>query len=760
MDIMKVQKGQVVAKRNDKVKQWYFIEKGSIIQKYAFVELKLKENGIIGILENDRFLCDYIAAEDSVLAVYPCESAEDLHKILSNDSRVRRLFLKAAIEQRQLILQKYAELNTKCRQLHSYVETFYNDYKTICNQCQLEEQPFSKMDYFQSIDMQHKAEDWEINNSNSLVNGYLDEYLNLFEKDDSLCVGEIMDASAQMRRVTQGMSEMVAYLLYNKDLLISESGKDIFQLFFDLAIRAGLNHENLDPIRKEVERIIELINRLKIYDQKLVDNRWNEYQNYHFGSSGLEEAASVGVYSENEDEYDGEESEDCLEHILTYAGFDEMKVDEVRSKIKEYMELPDILSTDGEAYQIRKQLAPIFYDTYFKVFMKAMSDNGQTTPIVDMFLNFGFMDVQMVGEDNANALYDLTEHLDLCNCEHVYTMYEWLRAIYEGRKEPSKNEFDMDYNQFLLEKLKAKKITEAQMKQLRDNRELKVKFEIQNMFTSGNRATYGKISTFCPILGEYDLINSVDKMLVTSERLETVINQIRKVDFSVFYREVLFSDPDKGIHHENIMKEVLPDIILMPNAGTKAMMWQETAGVKRDTPARFMFPILTAVDLEDMMTETMGRYRWEICRKIQGVHWNDIREKSLTAEYCDYIQFYRKNNDLSPDAREKLKNALFRAKNNYREVFVKDYLNWIKYESRGSYRLNKVARQILMRYCPFSKEIRTELKANPMYQELLNRYDIQCAKSMKRILGVYDKYERSGGEITPELKENLLYYQM
>ena len=208
-------------------------------------------------------------------------------------------------------------------------------------------------------------------------------------------------------------------------------------------------------------------------------------------------------------------------------------------------------------------------------------------------------------------------------------------------------------------------------------------------------------------------------MLVTAGRLEEVINQIRKIDFSVFYREVLFSDPDKGINHENIMKEVLPDIILMPNAGTKAMMWQETAGVKRDTSARFMFPVFTAVDLEDMMIETMGRYRWEICRKIQGVHWNDIREKSLTAEYCDYMQFYRKNFELSADAKEKLKNALFRAKNNYREVFVKDYQNWIKYESRGSYRLNKVSRQILMTYCPFSKELRNELKANPMYQELL-----------------------------------------
>ena len=84
------------------------------------------------------------------------------------------------------------------------------------------------------------------------------------------------------------------------------------------------------------------------------------------------------------------------------------------------------------------------------------------------------------------------------------------------------------------------------------------------------------------------------------------------------------------------------------------MMWQETAGVKRDTPARFIFPVMITSELADMMLELIGRYRWEICRKILGVRWNDIREKSLTSEYCDYIQFYRKNHELSADAKEKI----------------------------------------------------------------------------------------------------------
>ena len=39
-------------------------------------------------------------------------------------------FLKAAIEQRQQMLQVYAGLEVRCKQFHTFIETFYNDYKT------------------------------------------------------------------------------------------------------------------------------------------------------------------------------------------------------------------------------------------------------------------------------------------------------------------------------------------------------------------------------------------------------------------------------------------------------------------------------------------------------------------------------------------------------------------------------------------------------------------------------------------------------
>ena len=81
-------------------------------------------------------------------------------------------------------------------------------------------------------------------------------------------------------------------------------------------------------------------------------------------------------------------------------------------------------------------------------------------------------------------------------------------------------------------------------------------------------------------------------------------------------------------------------------------MWQEVGGKNKGTPGRFCFPAFTNGNIDDMMVKVVGRFRWELCRCIQGMAWNDVKVKSLTSEYMDYIQFYRKNRDLSDEARK------------------------------------------------------------------------------------------------------------
>ena len=751
MQVIKFQKGKRIAKRKDKVKEWYLIQSGSVIQKLGLAEVTLGPNAIIGILERDWFICDYIAGEDTAVAAIPCGNADDLKNILSANERYRVVFLRTAIEQRHRIFVLYSQLYRRTSQFHAFVQTVFNDYKTFCANYQLDEQVFPQMDYFNMLEMKHKAEAWEVNNSTSLIKNVLKDYIQMMVKDDSLCVGVIMEASAQMHRAMLGIGEMVAYLSDRKKILLAESENDIFHLYFDLAIRSSKRHLDIAPVKQELTFLSEFIRKIQVYEPALIKTRIKQYEEYDFeNAANAQLSKKIDVLTEN-----------CLKHILEFAQIGKEEADAFLEQVEAYRNLPDMTSTDASAYKIRKQIAPLFYNIYYQVFLQAVEDEDAASPIIEMFLNFGFMDTKLVGEENAKALYDLTGRLRQFKSERVYTIFTWLKSIYFGRNEPSKNEFELDYLAFLLEQRKNGDLTEEQVKKMQNDQKEKVRFEIQNMFSSANRITYGKITMFCPILCEFDLINTIDKMAVTVERLEEELNKIRKVDFSAFYREVNFTKAANDIlSHELLMSEVLPNVILMPNAGTRAMMWQETADKRRDTPARFLFPIFTAANLEEMMIETVGRYRWEMCRKIQGVRWNDIREKSLTSEYCDYLQFYRKNRDLSADAKDKLKTAIQRAKNNYREVFVKDYQSWINYESKGSFRLNKVAREILIVYCPFAKDIRTALKVNPMYQLSIPKFERDNAKKAQRLTALYEKYQKAGGEITDELKENLLYCEL
>lgn len=746
MKVLKVKQGEIVAKRQDKVMEWYLIQEGAVIRQFAFAEIEMKRNSIIGILENEWFACDYVAKEDTALIVIPCKNAVDLHRILSEHENFRPIFLRTAIEQRHQALCLYSSLQKKAGMLHLIAETSYNDYKNTCSNLLMDEQDFTRIENFEALNMQHRAENWEISNSNSLVRSYLKEYMQLMIKDDNLCVGAIMEAAAQMRRVTQGIGEMVTYLLYNRDILYAESGDDIFHLYYILAVELSRKDRDIAETRKQMLAISNAMERLGIYEKKQVEKSKELCDERNFET---DESGRIRV-----------SREDCVARIMEYAGYDDEAIAAYKKLLEQYRNLPDRQSSDNDVRRIRKEITARFYEIYQKAFLRSTEDLMRPSPIILMFLNFGFMDVELLGEEHTNMLYNLVDSLGLFHSDHIFTIYDWLLLIYQGKKVPSRNEFDLDYNGYLQDLKRQGEITDVQMAELKENPQAKVEFEIRNVFMSGHRLTSGRVTTFCPILSSEEFINTIEKMAVTAERIENAINKIRRLDYSVLYREVMFSDPAHGINQEWMMHEVLPDVILMPDAGTRAVMWQETVGAKTNTPARFLFPMFTAADLDELMVETMGRYRWEICRRIQGVYWNDIRERSLTSEYCDYIQFYRKNSDLSADAKEKVKTALTRARNSYREVFVKDYISWMKYESAGSFRLNKVAREILVRYCPFAKDVRVNLMQNPQYQNVFRKLDAENAKKVQRLTAMYDKYEAAGGEITPELNENLKYYQM
>lgn len=754
--MVKIPKGEHFIKRGEKMNSLYMVTQGTIKYISAQDEIIVGSGTIIGIMEcwTGVYRGDYISQEDCIVYPLPYSGTNDLKKIFKSQPAYVSAFFVTSVKEASMLLARYVKYYKRAQNYYNTAAKLYQQYQELCNRYGITVQPARRIEAMEPLALTDKIDSWEVEFYYKLNQQNSKEIMAACGENTDIVIGYLMYAGRIMAYAVRDIDEIFEYLKYNAEVCLNSRHTDLLQLFLDLAEKCARRGIDVSEITARVKVLYECCKQMKLYEADMLEVRFTEYFEHDFTKDRI--AAST----EDDLETDEEAAEDCFLHIMEYAGLPEEEILAFRSKLQEYQNIPDNLDLDETARKMRRDLSRIFYTVYKKVFKRAVTEKKELTPILKMFLNFGFVDVGIVGEENANELYDLTDRLFLCKSEHVYTVYEWLKSIYMGKNEPCRNEFDLDYNGYLAEQKRIGRMDIQQMEACRDDNWKKVEFEMENMFQSTNRATYGRISMFCPILSGKDMLQSAEKMLVTVKKLEEALEYVRSIDYSLFYHDVVFSDPAHEVNREMLKKEVLPDIILMPNVGTRPMMWQETAGIKRDTSARFVLPVMTTTSVTDMIVETCGRYRWEICRKIQGMRWNDITEKSLTSEYSDYIQYYRKNHDLSGDAREKIKNALWKAKNNFREVFVSDYVNWIKYESSGSYRLNKVSRDILFRYCPFAKEYRDKLEINPMYQDMISRFKILTARQLKRIRGFNDKYEKNGGEITIELKENEAYYNL
>ena len=136
--------------------------------------------------------------------------------------------------------------------------------------------------------------------------------------------------------------------------------------------------------------------------------------------------------------------------------------------------------------------------TYKTVFLKAYKDK-KVPRVVDMYLKYGYADERLLTNEQILYLYFLKEEKKADGI-NVYNIKEWLTLIYEGHREPSKNEFDQEYHEALNSLKKRGELTDKQIQGLDDDRESKLEFEIQNMFRYNNRITSGQMTTFVPVL--------------------------------------------------------------------------------------------------------------------------------------------------------------------------------------------------------------------------------------------------------------------
>ncbi|HEY5585192.1 MAG TPA: hypothetical protein VIK78_11980 [Ruminiclostridium sp.] len=646
-----------------------------------------------------------------------------------------------------------------------------NTYQKIYEKAKIEHYKFfpvtsdsllSQYDFKNSPDAFTEIDSSSIEYFSRLLNIPLDQRKGFFNSDDFVCEYHMQKGSEILTFLTNEIKNLLSTLFKNMNCLYLSSN-NLISSYGKITIDSKDDKEAATNVLGILKQAIDILT-------KNVEKLQNEFDCFtaittseildYFEIVKSEAAINPTTLNLNEISVGAQlpqELENSLEKILKYCSCSQDIIDSFNKRLGQFRTLKDKSSSESEIVDLRSSLAVDFFIVYEEAFKRTQREN-HCPKLISMFLNFGYMDERLLTNDQTISLYRLCDKEYSCSNPSIYNAKKWLENIYQNQKNPSINDFGQDYFDVFRD-MKRKKIVTDQDKPTYDkDNNAKLSFEINNMIKTNQKVCHGHMSSYFPILHRDIITRDLEKSVVTPVKIQQAIDNLLAVDSSIFHREIWYKNELKGIEKELIMKEILPDIIIVPTFGSRASMWQEITGRGRSTPGRFILPAFTDENLSDMILKLIGAFRWELCRTMMGVSWNDITEKSLTSEYTDYIQFFKKSHDLTEDAKEKIKSQIQKSRNIMKDIFTSDYDTWINHESKGILRLNKVARSILFRYCPLPKEIRNTLARQPAFSDLAMQMNISRAKTAKSLTVRYAKIFKDG-PIDKDMESNLIFYR-
>lgn len=719
-----VKKGEVIFQEGEELKQIGIVLSGKVLMQGKNVKM-IRPHGsylALNLLDNSVYSATYTALEDSVVYALPVEGETTIQDIIARNADYRAIMVSSQFRIAVELYRIKSSFNERAARLCSFAQRSYEEYKEICAMVGVPVSGMEELEDLQPYEETQQDNEYKITYYEEGAKIPLNVTKMYFSHSEIMAHFQVDEIAELVTAFLEECSEAADYIKSLMDIMCLRSKNNLFERIYEKAYEMKekadipseihtLLHGIIDEMAFHHKELTSQSQDIPEFDLKLFQEKVNNLV------SGEVPVIETKSQEEREEEIqrDVASLKGSMEQIFKFAVFDEAESEILKKNVDYLVNVPDRMSVEDDVKKAKKTITPLVFKLYLFCYRKIKERLLDPPKAVELFMNYGMLDERLLDEEHLRFLCSIEPEENQGPCQ-VVTMMEWLDLIYERKREPSKSEFDEDYTENLRTRKKQGEITEKEQKELLQNIDCRVEYEIMNMQMSNSRTLYGQPSSYMPILYKEAIFGYLDKILVTKKKINESVLHFSKLDYSVFHREVLYSNTDLKIFNETVMKNVYPDVILFPLFGTNASMWQEIGGKNKGTPGRFCFPIMTSSNVDDLMVKLFGRFRWELCRCIQGMAWNDVKVKSLTSEYMDYIQFYRKNRDLSEEARDKVKLQIQKARNNSRETFLIDYESWIKNEANGSMKMNKVAREILATYCPFEKSLRMKLNAQRPYE--------------------------------------------
>lgn len=755
-----VKKGEIIFQEGEELTQIGIVLSGKVLMQGENVRMIRPQGSYLALnaLENQNHRATYTALEDSVVYALPVQGESTIRNIIAKNADYRAIMVSSQFRTAVETYRIRSSLIERAQRLCSFAQRSYEEYKGICGNFGIPAIGVEELEELQTYEEPQGVNEDRIPYYEEGAKIPLNATKMYFSYSEEMAYFQVIEIGELVTALLEDCAEVTEYIRNLMDVMCLRTRDNLFDYICEKA------HEisEADDIPNEVNILLNGIADEIAFQHKELGSQMQNVPGFDINSlkskmEGLVSGIAPVVAERSQEEREEDIKRDVaslrgsMDQILKFAAFSDADSETLRTNVDLLVKAPDRMSVEDDIKKAKKVITPLVFKLYLSCYRKIKEGLLHPPKAVELFMNYGMLDERLLDEEHLQFLCGIEQDVNEGPCK-VVTMMEWLDMIHDGRREPSKSEFDEDYVENLRSLKKQGEITEKEQKALLNDMDRRVEYEVMNMQMSNSRTIYGQPSSYMPILYKEAIFGYLDKILVTKKKINESVQRLIKIDYSVFYREVIYSNTDLKIINETVMKNVYPDVILFPLFGTNAAMWQEIGGRNKGTPGRFCFPIMTSSNIDDMMVKMFGRFRWELCRCIQGMAWNDVKVKSLTSEYMDYIQFYRKNRDLSDEARDKVKLQIQKSRNNSRETFLIDYEAWVKNEANGSMKMNKVARELLATYCPFEKGIRMRLNAQRPY-EVAQARSFRNAQKKKQELELKIK---SLQKVTPEVPEEIM----
>ena len=483
--VNQIPKGTEIFLENEPATYVCVVIKGRVLATSESAKILLPSGSFLGVfdLSVGHYVSDYIAAEDSMLYVFPVHDQKMLQAMLtSNNKDYRGLMVNSLTKYFYELSRINTEFHKMAGDLYLLLTDAYAKYKSFCRDAGEGVVALPVLETMEAYQDETPMERKNFAYYEELARVPADIQKSFFGCGVELTMLHIKELSSIISNLTIDTREVCSYVKEHFSCLYNDGSQNLLLGMMKLASEAGKKNRPVQGLQSLQDKLLDEFNRMEeILEKNMgmppVVKRERLEKIYTAVLVGDEIEASTEETGAPSDEEVYQSLKGTLQQLIDFSEVPKEKLTEFLDSMNIFIRAKDRMSTEDEFRPLRRKIADGFYTLYRAIFLKVLKEEKNMPKAVELFLNYGFTDERLLTKEQTLELCRMdvsTKNKYHCT---MFTIPEWLFAVYTGKRQPSKNEFDMEYVEMLREQKKLGEITAEEEKKLANDQMKKLEYD-------------------------------------------------------------------------------------------------------------------------------------------------------------------------------------------------------------------------------------------------------------------------------------------